>query len=72
VGLLWTEGHGSEHRRPAETRDTGIPGHVPPTWAEIAGREYEPWTRDRLVVDTARLPVDEAAAVIEAAARPRR
>ncbi|MEV7041380.1 AAA family ATPase [Amycolatopsis sp. NPDC051061] len=62
----------AEHRRRAETRDTGIPGHVPPTWAEIVGREYEPWTRDRLVVDTARLPVDEAVAVIEAAARPRR
>jgi len=62
----------AEHRRRAETRDTGIPGHVPPSWAAIVGRAYEPWTRDRLVVDTARLPVGEAVAVIEAAARPRR
>lgn len=62
----------AEHRRRAETRDTGIPGHVPPSWAAIVGREYEPWTRDRLVVDTARLPVGEAVAVIEGAARPRR
>lgn len=62
----------AEHRRRAETRDTGIAGHVPPTWAEIVAREYEPWTRDRLVVDTARVPADEAAAVIEAAARLRR
>ncbi|VVJ18747.1 Uncharacterised protein [Amycolatopsis camponoti] len=62
----------AEHRRRAESRDTGIPGHVPPTWAAITAREYEPWTRDRLVVDTARLPVDEAVAVIEAAARSRR
>ncbi len=62
----------AEHRRRAETRDTGIPGLVPPTWAEITGREYEPWTRDRLVVDTARRSVDDAVAVIVAAARLRR
>jgi predicted kinase len=31
-----------EHRRRAETRDTGIPGHVPPTWQQIVDREYEP------------------------------
>ncbi|RSD09481.1 AAA family ATPase [Amycolatopsis eburnea] len=60
----------AEHRRRAETRDVGIPGLVPPTWQEILDREYEPWTRDRLVVDTARLPAGEAVAVIEAAARP--
>jgi predicted kinase len=62
----------AEHRRRAETRTTGIPGLVPPTWPEIVDREYEPWTRDRLVVDTARLSIDEAVAVIEAAAAPRR
>ncbi|MEV4147572.1 AAA family ATPase [Amycolatopsis sp. NPDC049691] len=62
----------AEHRRRAETRDPGIPGLVPPTWAEITGREYEPWTRDCLVVDSARQSADEAAAVIVAAARLRR
>ncbi|WP_329046799.1 AAA family ATPase [Amycolatopsis sp. NBC_01488] len=61
-----------EHRRRADTRDSGIPGLVPPTWAQIAAREYEPWTRERLVVDTARHSVGDAVAVIEAAARPRR
>jgi predicted kinase len=60
----------AEHRRRAETRDTGIPGHVPPTWQQIVDREYEPWTRDRLVVDTAARSIGEAAAVIESAARP--
>ncbi|WP_460439239.1 AAA family ATPase [Amycolatopsis stemonae] len=60
----------AEHRRRAESRDTGIPDLVPPTWQDIVAREYEPWTRDRLVVDTARVPAGEAAAVIEAAARP--
>jgi hypothetical protein len=42
---------------------------VPPTWQQIVGREYEPWSRDRLVVDTADRSIVEAAAVIEAAAR---
>jgi len=59
----------AEHRRRVETRDIGIPDLVPPTWQEIVDREYEPWTRDHLVVDTARTSTDEAAAVIEAAAR---
>lgn len=62
----------AEHRRRAETRDTGIPGHVPPAWSRIVGREYEPWTRDRLVVDTATRSAGEAAGLIEAAARLRR
>ncbi|WIX90953.1 AAA family ATPase [Amycolatopsis sp. DG1A-15b] len=57
----------AEHRRRAETRDTGIPGLVPPTWAEIVAREYEPWSRDRLVVDTAGRPVGQAVSVIAAA-----
>jgi predicted kinase len=61
----------AEHRHRAETRDTGVPGLVPPTWLQIVDREYEPWTRDRLVVDTARLSIDEAVAVIEAAVEPR-
>ncbi|MEU7784681.1 AAA family ATPase [Amycolatopsis sp. NPDC049159] len=62
----------AEHRRRAETRDVGIADLVPPTWQQIVDREYEPWTRERLVVDTARLPVGEAVAVIESAALPRR
>lgn len=57
----------AEHRRRAETRETGIPGLVPPTWTEIVAREYEPWSRDRLVVDTAGRPVGEAVSVITAA-----
>ncbi|MDQ7808995.1 AAA family ATPase [Amycolatopsis sp. A133] len=56
-----------EHRRRAETRDSGIPGLVPPTWAEIVAREYEPWSRDRLVVDTAGRTVGEAVSIVAAA-----
>jgi predicted kinase len=42
-----------EHRRRVETRAIDVPGLVPPTWAEVIGRDYHPWDRDRLVIDTA-------------------
>jgi predicted kinase len=45
----------TEHERRATTRTADIPGHAMPTWAEIVGREYQAWDRDRLVVDTATL-----------------
>lgn len=34
-------------------RTVDIPDLPLPTWQQIADREYEPWHRDRLVVDTA-------------------
>src|SRR6516162_2755596 len=43
-----------EHRRRAENRVTDIPGLRLPTWHEIVSREYHPWDRKHLVVDTAR------------------
>ncbi|WP_281927647.1 adenylyl-sulfate kinase [Methylocystis iwaonis] len=42
-----------EHRRRVETRVSEIPGHVPPTWAEVADLDYRPWNRAHLVIDTA-------------------
>lgn len=56
-----------EHRRRVETRSSDVEGLVKPTWAEVVGREYEPWDRDRLVVDSARRTVDEAARLVAAA-----
>lgn len=44
----------SEHRRRVESRVVAIPGLIPPTWEEVAAREYHPWDRDHLVVDTAK------------------
>lgn len=43
----------AEHRRRVETRLVNVPGLVPPTWAEVVDREQDPWTRPRLMVDTA-------------------
>jgi predicted kinase len=42
----------SEHRRRVETRATDIPGLTLPTWKEVRSREYHPWDRADLVVDT--------------------
>src|SRR3954452_15975080 len=50
-----------EHRRRVLTRDTDVEGLVKPTWEDVVGREYDPWTRDHLVVDTAHTPPAQAA-----------
>jgi predicted kinase len=42
-----------EHRRRAEQRSVEVAGLALPTWSEIENREYDPWTVDRVVVDTA-------------------
>ena len=42
------------HRERVETRSVGIPGLRLPTWEEVVTREFQPWTRDRIVIDTAR------------------
>ncbi len=42
----------SEHRRRVETRATDIPGLKLPTWEEVTGRDYQPWDRAHLVIDT--------------------
>ena len=42
----------AEHRRRVETRPTDFPGWTL-TWQEVVDREYHPWDRDRIVLDTA-------------------
>jgi predicted kinase len=49
-----------EHRRRIESRLADIDGHRLPSWQEVLARDYHPWDRDRLVVDTARLDVEGA------------
>ena len=41
------------HRARVEGRAAEVPGLRLPTWAEVQARDYEPWTSERLVVDTA-------------------
>lgn len=42
----------AEHRRRATTRSIDVPGLAPPTWKQIVDREYEPWDRPHVVIDT--------------------
>lgn len=44
------------HRQRVEARTRNIPGLAEVTWQRVEERrrEYEPWTDDRLVLDTAR------------------
>jgi predicted kinase len=53
-----------EHRRRVESRRADIAGHRLPDWPEVVKRDYQPWTTDRLVIDSARLKPEEAAAAI--------
>jgi predicted kinase len=54
------------HRTRVQTREVDIPGLALPNWQQILDREYEPWDRDHLVIDTATQP---AAATVEAILR---
>jgi predicted kinase len=47
------------HRRRVETRTSDIAGLPLPSWEEVIAREYEPWHRDRIVIDTARSTLAE-------------
>jgi predicted kinase len=42
-----------EHQRRVETRTSDVAGLKLPNWREVLDREYEPWNRPRIVVDTA-------------------
>ena len=53
-----------EHRRRVETRITDIPGMKLPTWEEVISREYHPWDRQPLVIDTVKRGVEECLSLI--------
>jgi predicted kinase len=56
-----------EHRRRAEARASDVEGLVKPTWQQIQDREYDPWSRPRLVVDSATTSPDDAARCVATA-----
>jgi predicted kinase len=58
------------HRRRVETRPTdAVTGHTQPTWDDVVKRDYEPWDREHLVLDTAADSVDRLVARAEAYVR---
>jgi predicted kinase len=42
----------AEHRRRVENRVSDVEGLAKPSWAEVVGREYEPWSRAPVTLDT--------------------
>ena len=54
----------AEHKRRVETRSTNLAGFRLPTWNEVVSREYEPWDREHIVVDTAGQTVDQSVAAL--------
>lgn len=56
----------AEHRRRVENRTVGVPGLRLPTWEQVTRREYEPWDRPHLVIDTVTASAAESARLIAA------
>ena len=53
-----------EHRRRVESRSANIPGLTVLAWAEVMAREYEPWDREHIEINTSELSVEESAELI--------
>jgi len=49
-----------EHQKRIDTRTSAIHGLKLPTWKDVLNRDYESWETKSLVLDTAKLTVDEA------------
>jgi predicted kinase len=48
-----------EHRRRIETRTSDVPGLILPDWAAVKERDYHPWNREHLTIDTIGSSVDD-------------
>jgi predicted kinase len=59
------------HRQRVETRKADIPGLRLPNLKEFLEREYQPWNRDHIVIDTAHKAVLECVEELVAAIRSR-
>jgi predicted kinase len=49
-----------EHRRRIDSRTTDVVGLKLPTWQDVIARDYRPWDRQCVVVDTACLTVEQS------------
>ena len=51
VGVICSDP--KQHQQRVENRVADIFGHKLPTWEEVISREYAPWRREHVVIDTA-------------------
>lgn len=56
-----------EHRRRVEGRLHEPPASSGPTWEEVVSRDYRPWDREHILIDTAGQPVEQIVARLRAA-----
>jgi predicted kinase len=56
-----------EHRRRVESRVNDVPGLALPDWSAVVQRDYRPWNREHVVVDTAGRSVQDCLVQIRAA-----
>jgi predicted kinase len=56
-----------EHRRRVEERFGDLPGVPALTWQDVLEREYVPWSREHLVIDTAGRTVEQCATLLRSA-----
>lgn len=54
----------AEHRHRVETRQVDVAGLVLPDWNAVIGRDYHPWDRNHLTIDTAEHSLAECTARI--------
>jgi predicted kinase len=55
------------HRQRVETRSSDIRGLSLPSWEEVISREYEPWQRQHIIIDTAGRSVAQSVAELREA-----
>jgi predicted kinase len=56
-----------EHRSRVERRLQDISGLRLPTWEEVISREYHPWNREHIVIDTANRSVAQNVEILREA-----
>lgn len=57
----------AEHRRRVATRVVDIPDLRLPEWKDVVDREYEPWHREHITIDTAHRDIEACTADIRRA-----
>lgn len=72
VEVEMTCSNAAEHRRRVQGRVSDIPGLKLPQWDDIVRREYDPWTRDHIILDSAKQTTDECVKLILSALAERR
>jgi predicted kinase len=56
-----------EHQRRVETRVSDIAGSRSLTWQGVISRDYRPWSREHIVIDTASRTVDQVVTILRRA-----